>query len=177
MNKPTNSNSMKRLTIALLGILSFTYVSAQNQIFDDPSLQHIYDSITAVSNEVDRQFPTWKTGDDNSELIGLFKNIITDSIAKNSFSTASSVNQLYITGFNSRDKRVNLKTWLASLDPNLYPSYEFTIKYNGDEEIEHLSIYNSKNEVVRKIMIVWDKTYDDENYNNLRTIKDSHFNE
>jgi hypothetical protein len=160
--------------------MCFTSLNAQNEDFDeklDPSLKHIYDSISAVFDEVEKEFPTWKTGDDNSALVGLFKNIITDPIAKHLFSIDPSVSQLHITGFNTIHNGVNLNTWLASLDPSLYPSDEFTIKYNGDEEIEHLSIYNSKNEVVRKIMIVWDKTFDGKNYTNLRSIIDSYFNQ
>ena len=167
---------MKNLIIALIGILGVTSVTAQTDIFDDPSVKRQWDSITAISNKTNAEFPTYKTGDDNSQLIGLFKNIITDPIAKHLFSIDPSLNQLHITGYNTR-KRVDFNTWLSSLDPSLYPNAEFTIKYGGDEQIEHLYIYNSKNEVVREIMIIWDKSFDGTSYTNIRTIKDTYFNE
>ena len=168
---------MRNLIIALSGILSITSVSAQNQIFDDPSLQHIYDSIRAVSNEVERQFPTWKTGDDNSELVGLFKNIITDPIAKHLFSIDPSVSLLHVTGYNTIHNGTIVSDWLNTLDAGLYPSDEFTVKYNGDEEIEHLYVFDNNGSMVREIMIIWDKSFDGENYTNLRTIMDSYFNQ
>jgi len=164
---------MKNLVITLIAILSFTTVNAQL----DSTLQNKFDSINVILSNIESEFPTWKTGDDNSQLSGLLKNIITDPIAKHLFSIDPTASQLHITGFNTINKRVTLDTWLSTLNPNLYPSDEFNIKYNSDGEIEHLYIFNSDSQMVREIMIIWDKSHDGINYSNIRTIMDYYFNE
>ena len=166
---------------ALIVDNNFTYESLE-VIADefeqlDSTLQAKFDSIMSVSSKIQSEFPTWKTGDDNSQLRGLLRNIATDPIPKHLFLIDSSVSQLHINGFNSIHSRVTLDTWLSTLDPNLYTSDEFTIKYNSDGEIEHLYIFNSDNQIIREIMIIWDKSYDGRNYSNLRTIMDSYFNQ
>jgi len=164
---------MKNLVITLIAILSFTTVTAQL----DSTLQNKFDSINVILSNIESEFPTWKTGDNNSQLSGLLRNLITDPFAKHLFSIDPSVSQLHITGFNTINKRVTLDVWLSTLDPKLYPSSDFTIKYNSDGEIEHLYIFNGDNQIIREIMIIWDKSYDGKNYSNIRTIMDYYFNE
>jgi len=173
-------NNMKNVIIVLVGALITTSLSAQDGTFDerlDPTLQRQFDSINVILNGIEAEFPTWKTGDDNSGLVGLFSNIIYDSIAKHLFSLDPSVSQLHVTGFNTIHKRVTLNTWLTTLDPDLYPTDKFNVKHGGDGEIEHLYVFKNDGKMVREIMIIWDKTQDGSGFTNLRTIMDSYFNE
>lgn len=167
---------MKNLIITFIGILSINLVSAQTEKLD-PSLQHIYDSINLVFDEVERKFTTWKTGYDNSHLKGLLKNIVDDSFARDLFRLDETVSFLHVQGFNTIDNRTTVSDWLNTLDAGLFPSYLFSMRYNYDGEIEHLWIFDLTGRMVREITIIWDDTYDGVNNVNLRTILDSYFNQ
>ena len=113
---------MRCLFIAFIWILSVSFARAQVKGLDS-TLQHKFDSINVIWSNIENEFPTWKTGDDNSQLSGLIKNIVTDPFAKHLFSIDPSVSQLHITGFNTINRRVTLDNWLSTLDPNFCPLY------------------------------------------------------
>jgi hypothetical protein len=174
---------MRNLIIALLGILSVTSLNAQFDEYTesdgklDSTLQFKFDSINTLFNKIENEFPTWKTGNDNSNLKGLLRNLCNDPSAKDLYRSDESVGLLHVNGFNTIHNGTIVSEWITILNQSLYSNDQYSMRYNDDGEIEHLYIYDNDGKMVREIMIIWDSTYDGVNYTNLRTIMDSYFNQ
>jgi hypothetical protein len=173
---------MKNAIIALLGILSINSLNAQFDEYTesdgklDPTLQAKFDSVNTLFNKIESEFPTWKTGDDNSHLKGLLRSVFNDYLAKDLYRSDETVSLLHVTGFNTIHNGTIVSEWITTLNQNLYPSDQYSMRYNDDGEIEHLWIFDLTGRMVREITIIWDDTYDGVNYTNMRTIMDSYFN-
>ena len=174
---------MRNLIIALLGIFSINTLNAQFDGYTesdgnlDPTLQAKFDSLNLIYNKIESEFPTWKTGDDNSNLKGLLRILFNDSLAKDLYRSDETVSLLHVTGFNTIHNGTIVSEWISTLDQSLYPSDQYSMRYNDDGEIEHLWIFDLTGRMVREISIIWDDTFDVVNNVNLRTILDSNFNQ
>ena len=174
---------MRNLIIALLGIFSINTLNAQFDGYTesdgnlDPTLQAKFDSLNLIYNKIESEFPTWKTGDDNSNLKGLLRILFNDSLAKDLYRSDETVSLLHVTGFNTIHNGTIVSEWISTLDQSLYPSDQYSMRYSDDGEIEHLWIFDLTGRMVREISIIWDDTFDVVNNVNLRTILDSNFNQ
>lgn len=174
---------MKNIIIVLIGILNTTSLNAQFDEYNesdeklDSTFQHAFDSLNLIYNEIENEFPTWKTGNDNSHLKGLLRILFNDLLAKDLYHSDETVSLLHVTGFNAIHNGTIVSEWITTLDQSLYPSDQYSMRYNDDGEMEHLYIFDIDDTMVREIIIIWDKTYDGVNYTNMRTIMDSYFNQ
>lgn len=173
---------MKTLKL-VFGIL--TFLLAFNVSAQADSIIVSSDGYTDAMNDIMYEIkieqtlaPTWKVGDDDSDLKGNLQNVFTDFGAADLYaSTSYNVHNLYVEpGYYSVEKRVSVTEWVKTLGPNMYPSnYQFVYN-NSLPHIETLTIYDADGSKIRSISIGWDNSFDNTNYTNLRYISDTYYN-
>jgi hypothetical protein len=176
---------MKNLKLILIGIISMiTFnVSGQEDLTqEDIVLYEFFDSVFTEMKKDHLERPSYKVGDDNRSLRGVFKGFFKDELSIQLFlSSDQGVNILWVDGFTFNMEKENVKVpvteWAKSIDPSLYPSDKYDIKYLTYNNIEEIEIYDKEGNNIRTIHIFWDDSYNNQTNSNIRLIRDSLFNE
>lgn len=171
---------MKNSILVKILIFIVNLSFAQSDTLQDSSYQ-IFENIVAEYMEgydfkinSETALMKYKTGDNDSNLKGVLKDIFTDSNAVYKYLQNPRIYDLEISN-NTFDTSVFVMDWVKTIDTDKYDSEDHTIKYNDIETSEMISVHNKQGETVRFISITWDTTYDGVNYSNIRSIFDSFY--
>jgi hypothetical protein len=126
--------------------------------------------------------PTYKTGDNDELVRGLYKTLFTDDVTPTILMNHPTLQDLYVSS-TVQGEGVTVKIpFIQWVNENIINSSyrnndNFYIKFVEHDNIEQICFMNSDDKMERVIIIKWDTTHDGVNHTNLRFIEDSDLNQ